>query len=64
MERNIVTKKEDYYPNRNTKALNPEGCNLSLICSNSEEQERLLKLFEIFIEIDKNLKNKSYENNK
>lgn len=34
------------------------------ICSNSQEKERLSKLFEIFIEIDKNLKNKSYENNK
>jgi len=32
-------------------------------CSNPSEQERLLKLFQIFIEIDQNLKKKKNENN-
>ena len=34
------------------------------ICTTPEEQERLLKLFQLFIEIDKNLKKKNDENRK
>jgi hypothetical protein len=33
------------------------------VCATPEEQERLLKLFQLFIEIDKNLK-KKHEDNK
>lgn len=34
----------------------------SSICSTPEEQGRLLKLFQLFIEIDNNLQQKSNEN--
>lgn len=34
------------------------------VCQTAEERYRLLKLFEIFIEVDKSLKKKANENNK
>lgn len=50
--------------NTNTQSeLLPQEVNLS-VCNSLEEEHKLLKFFEILIDIDKSLKSKSNENYK